>query len=626
MSDTISLSDFFDAVPDERWDELATATLKGRDPERLVKTTRDGIDVRPIYFASDSGARRASARRGPWTISQRYEAPSLALVREAMQTDAERGVESAWIRRDIMGVPIQSAEDLEHITRHFFEAGGDEIVLDAGGDALMPAVALKALEGWKSARVYADPIAHLAVEGELPRSAFEELFEAVRHAENIAVGALSGVSYHAHGATAAQEIAAILASGAEVARRAIEDDDVDAWFDQVTLITATTSQTFESIAKIRALRWVWSKLRAGFHLDPAPSRVHVLTSPVSLTRFDPWTNMLRATAQCFAAAVGGADAITVLPFDSAAGIPDEMGRRVATNVHHVLHEESHLTATSDPAAGTYLIESLTDALARKAWSIFQEIESEGGMVAALENGHFQARIEEVWEEREVGIHHRRPTLVGISDYAPLERGQIERQARQVWEVSWEEGPRPGFEELREEYREGGAWYEFESQEPGWECEASAAVREAADFEDLRERALEHQAITSQAPKVFMANIGPLARHNARAGFTRRYLEALGLIPEGEQGFEAARKVVEEFRESGARAAAICGADADYAEHAEEFARALVEAGARVVIYAGRPDTEAQTSLEAAGVTDFIYMGFDAMRVGLSIFDGMEVAR
>lgn len=626
MDEKLKLQELFEQVAPGQWEDLATSTLRGKDPATLVRETRDGLAVEPIYFESKGSIGRVSAKTGRWTASQRYDATSLAPVRAAMKADAGRGVGSAWIRRDIMGVPIQTRADLEHLVGPFIEAGGQELIMDVGGDALMPLVALQSVEGWQSARVYADPVAHLATEGELPRSAFEELFEAVRNAGDVHVGAVSGIAYHARGATAAQEIAAILATGAEVSRRAIEKENVDAWFSQVTLVTAVTSDIFESIAKMRALRHVWAKLRAGFGLEPHEARVHACTSSVSLTRLDPWGNMLRATAQCFAAAVGGADAITVLPFDWLVGIPDETGLRIAANVHNVLDEESHITATSDPALGSYALDTLSDSIARASWELFRQIESTGGILEYLQKGHFQDRIEEAWEAREVGLRHRQPTLVGLSDYAPPDRDRIQREQKSVWEPTGKTGARPEFSELSSEFGSGGPWYEYATQDVGWRCEATAAVTEAAEFEELRDRAFDHEQHSQEPILVFMANVGPLNRYTARAGFARRYLESLGISSIGEEGFEAAQQLGDAFEESDAVAAVICGHDEDYAEHAIDFAGALKAAGARVVMYAGRPSEERTAELESAGVTHFIYTGFDAVRVGLSVFDSLEIVR
>ena len=111
-----------------------------------------------------------------------------------------------------------------------------------------------------------------------------------------------------------------------------------------------------------------------------------------MAKRDPWTNMLRTTTACAGAAFGGADAITVLPFSWALGVPDRFARRVARNTQLVLQEESSLGRVADPVGGSWYVESLTDELARKAWDLFQEIERTGGLVAALTNGAFQKNV------------------------------------------------------------------------------------------------------------------------------------------------------------------------------------------------------------------------------------------
>ena len=133
-------------------------------------------------------------------------------------------------------------------------------------------------------------------------------------------------------------------------------------------------------------------------------------------------NMLRATTEALAAAVGGADTICVAPFDEPLGAPDDFSRRIARNVQIILQEEAHLTQIVDPAGGSYAVESLTDELAHAAWAVFQEIERHGGMLAALESGFVQSSIAEVAARRATALARRRDVLVGVNQFAkPAEK-------------------------------------------------------------------------------------------------------------------------------------------------------------------------------------------------------------
>ncbi len=140
---------------------------------------------------------------------------------------------------------------------------------------------------------------------------------------------------------------------------------------------------FLTIAKFRALRKLWTRVEDACGLTPEPAFVSAETAWRMMARRDPHVNILRATIAAFAAALGGADAITVLPFTAALGLPDRFARRIARNTQLVLLEESHLAKVADPAAGSGALEDLTDQLCHAAWGLFRDIEAAGGIAAAL---------------------------------------------------------------------------------------------------------------------------------------------------------------------------------------------------------------------------------------------------
>ena len=147
-----------------------------------------------------------------------------------------------------------------------------------------------------------------------------------------------------------------------------------------------------------------------------------------LTRRDPWVNMLRATIGCFAAAVGGAGAVTVAPFDAAIGLPDDFARRVARNTHAVLHDESSLARVTDAAGGSWFVESLTDELAQAAWAVFTELERAGGVLAALDSGAVDDLLAQTRARRADDVAHRRAPITGVSEYAYVDEKPVSRSA------------------------------------------------------------------------------------------------------------------------------------------------------------------------------------------------------
>ena len=204
----------------------------------------------------------------------------------------------------------------------------------------------------------------------------------------------------------------------------------DAAFGQLEFRYAATADQFATIAKLRAARRLWARVaqQCGVTADAGGQRQHAVSSWSMMTRRDPWNNILRATLACFAAGVGGADAITVAPFDAAIGQPDRLARRVARNVHALLVEESHVARVIDPAGGSWYVEDLTEQLAVKAWAWFQEIERSGGLRAALAAGLVADRLA---ASRERAAGRAGPTAGGRhrGQRVPADRRDPAQQAR-----------------------------------------------------------------------------------------------------------------------------------------------------------------------------------------------------
>ena len=178
------------------------------------------------------------------------------------------------------------------------------------------------------------------------------------------------------------------------------------------------------MAKFRALRRLWARVEQACGLAPKPVFVAAETAWRMLTRRDAYVNMLRATMATFAAGLGGANAITVLPHTLALGLPDAFARRVARNTQLVLLEESNLAKVSDPAAGSGGIEKLTQATVQAAWSLFQEIEKAGGVFAALEQGLIQSKVAATRKAREANVARRKDVLTGASEFPNLHESQV----------------------------------------------------------------------------------------------------------------------------------------------------------------------------------------------------------
>jgi methylmalonyl-CoA mutase len=445
----------------------------------------------------------------------------------------------------------------------------------------------------------ADPLGYAARTGahdqaaELRREAAELAARCATGHPGLRAYVVDALPYHEAGAGPAQELGCSLAAGVAYLRDMTEAGlPVEAACAQLEFRYAATADQFTTIAALRAARRLWARVAqaCGAVPEAGAQRQHAVTSPVMMTRRDPWVNMLRTTVATLAAGAGGADAVTVLPFDDALGLPDAFARRIARNTSSILLEESQLAGVIDPAGGSWYVEALTDELARAAWSWFQEIEGAGGMAAALRDGLVAERLREGWAERSAALARRKEPVTGVSEFPDLDQRPLPRQAAPQ---------RPG----------GGL----------------PRVRRDDAFEALRARSDARLAATGARPALFVAALGPASAHTARVSFVSNLLQAGGIRPVHDPVTVDADSVGEAFARSGATVACVCSSDELYAERGAATAAALKAAGAGRVLLAGRPAAGPREEYLAAGVDEFVFAGGDAVATLTSLLDRMGVS-
>ena len=374
------------------------------------------------------------------------------------------------------------------------------------------------------------------------------------------------------GASAVEELGCSLAAGVGLpaGARPTAGCRVDEAFGQLEFRYAATADQFTTIAGLRAARRLWDRVGevSGASPDVRAQRQHAVTSSVMTTQRDPWVNMLRTTVACFAAGVGGADVVTVQPFDAALGLPDAFSRRIARNTQSLLVEEGHLARVLDPAGGSWYVESLTDALAQAAWDWFTEIERAGGLAAALDSG-LVARP----DRRRLGRPRR-------SGWPPAPTRSPASASSPTWPRSCPTGEPAG----RRCRRPAG-------------CPGCAPPQE---FEALRDRADAAGRAAGGLPGDDRP--GRPAHRPGRASPPTCSRPAASATPSGD-GADGPR------RRAATTVACICGTDKDYAESAgRRWPRELRAAGATQVWLAGKPE------LAVDGVDGYVFAGCDALDV------------
>ncbi len=609
-AENLSLAAEFPPATREDWLKLVAAALKGAPfDKKLVGRTYDDLRIEPLSArAADARPIAARALATPWQVLARVDHPDPTAANAEARHEIENGatgvsvVFAGAIGSYGHGVDASPAA----LTRLFEDIhldAGISIELDLGPHAtqaprlLAELIARQGLApGATAIRFGIDPIGALAAAGASPLS-WRETAPAL--ADIIADLAQRGFTgpfaaadarpIHDAGGSEAQELAFALASTTAYLR-ALEAGGIalDAARKMIFFRLAVDADQFLSIAKLRAMRLLWARVEAACGLAPKPAFVSAVTAWRMMTRRDPWVNLLRATVATFAAGVGGADAITALPFTGALGLPDRFARRMARNTQLILLEEANVAKVADPAVGAGAIEDLTGQLCRAAWALFQEIEAAGGAVAALETGLVQRKVVAVRAAREAAIATRRDPLTGTSAFPDI--AEVPVAVLDVAPVA----PAP-------------------QATAKISVEALPRIRLAEPYEGLRDRSDRVLVATGSRPKIFLANLGTLAEFTARATFARNFFEAGGIEAVTNEGFAGTGEMAAAFRVSGAKLACLCSSDAVYQTQAPNAARALSAAGAQHLYLAGRP-RELEATLQQAGIKEFIYVGCHALKI------------
>ncbi|MFI6460520.1 methylmalonyl-CoA mutase family protein [Streptomyces sp. NPDC050528] len=595
--DGLSLAAEFPDATHEQWQRLVEGVLRksgkevsGAAAEDALSTSlEDGLRARPLYTADDSapdpglpgfapfvrGGRAEGNTVGGWDVRQRHTTAD----NTAVLGDLENGVTSLWLVTGERGIPVASlGTTLDGV---FLDLA--PVALDAGSEVEPAASELLRLYEERgvapeAARgtLGADPLGFAARTGNegFPFAPVAAL--ARRCAEGypgLRALTVDALPYHEAGGSAAQELGASLATGVAYLRELTEAGlSVEQAVGQLEFRYAATADQFLTIAKLRAARRLWARVTEVCGA-PGGQMQHAVTSPVMMSRRDPWVNMLRTTVATLAAGVGGAESVTVLPFDHALGLPDAFARRIARNTSTILVEESHLSRVIDPAGGSWYVERLTDELAHAGWEFFQHIEQQGGQAAALRSGSLRDDLAATWATRSAKLAKRREPITGVSEFPNLTERLPER------------APAPA--------------------EPSG---GLPRVRRDEAYEELRARSDAHLAATGSRPRIFLAALGPAAAHTARLSFASNLFQAGGIEP----------VTTGSFADSGATEACLCSSDALYEEQAATVAGELKAAGAGHVFLAGRPG-------QYSGVDAYVFAGCDAVAVLSATLDRMGVS-
>ena len=595
-----SLSDGFPLVDRSEWEALAEAGLQGRTLASLTTTTADGIEIAPVYAgdlcAGDTdrhvrgpvglpgigdrtrGSRAAGQTATGWDVRALVSDRGVAAANATVLDELARGSTSVLL--DVRAIGIESLDDLDAVL-----AG---VHLEMATVALLPGPDGVTAAGWlldlwerrstasgdRAGLLGLDPIgvaarhggARTTAGGSFLGNAVLALVDRSRDLPGVRAFSLDGTVYADAGASDARELGWTTAVGVAVLRALVDHGlTVDEALDQISFTWSADADQFRTICRLRAARRLWARVaEASGATDEHWGQVqHATGSTVDLTCRDPWGNLLRGTVAAFAAGVGGADAVTVRPFDSGLGRPNEFGRRTARNTQLLLLEESALASVVDPAGGSWYVEDLTRRMAEVAWDRFRDIEAVGGANAALTSGLMEAEAAACWTARRARLVTRSEIVTGVSEFPNLDESPVERPVA----LPASDGLLP----LRRR------------------SEPFEALRDAADA-------------AAEVPTVRLVTVGSSADHNVRSTFATNLYAVAGIhaLP-GADG--------------GSSLAVVCGSDADYARDGVAVVTGLREEGVDRVHLAAHPgalEDDLVAALRDAGVDQFVHAGLDVV--------------
>ena len=649
--------------------KMFTKTYEGItfDPMYTRKHTEDILPKGVMPGMGDylRGVDAAGYIGKPWGIAQACDETLPAENNELLRHEHDKGATIYHIVLDTAsrtgvdarqaeavgdtGTSVTTVEDM-HVLLTGLDLAKFPLYVYAGANAV-PLLALVAAarraagEDMAEVRgiVGADPIGALAADGKLPASLdahYDSLAAAARwatvNAPHLRTVFVRSDVYSNGGANDVQEVASVLATATAYLRALCERGlTIDEAASQIAFAFSMGANFFLQIAKLRAVRPLWAQIVGAFggSAEAQKMRIHARPALFFKTIYDPYVNMLRNTTEIFSGVVGGIDSFESAPFDEPIRKGDEFSRRIARNVQIMLQEEFGLLQPIDPAGGSWAVETLTRQMKEKIWAEFQRIEKEGGIIAALRAGSLQESVAAVLAARFKNADLRRDRIVGNNMYPNMTETLLETRAEDTAALKAQRTADidaylsdidvkhldEALASLRQAHSVDNAVEAalagatiaelMTAVTEGNGAETVTAIaphRWSERFEALRQRTEEYKAEKNDNVKIFLANMGPIPQHKARADFTTGFLQVGAFEVLGNDGFKTVEEAADAARASGADAVVICSTDATYPEIVPALAPKLHEVlpKARVFLAGAAPKDLLETYKEA-GIDEYI---------------------
>lgn len=586
----------FSPVNKAQWRGKIIEDIKGADfDKKLIWHTGEGFDVQPFYTPEDLTilkylqthpgkfpfVRGNKVKRNLWKVNQLIRVTEIEKAHHEALNAIKNGVDSLTLNFD-------KNPDFRTFEKLFDQVDGEKTELNfkAANSLELPALIEKLAKkhSWETSRlkgsIHCDPLSTLTLNGTAPEfSKAESLLKIITTLPAFHCITIDAEIFHNSGGSIVSEMAFALSTG-NAYMQYFTEKGFEARYTayKMHFNFATGSNYFMEIAKIRAFRYLWAKILQAYGLAEKDSTtyIHTVNSFRNKTVYDPYVNMLRTTTETMSASLGGADSITVLPYDTVFEEPYEAARRVARNQQAILREESFFNKVADPAAGSYYIENLTHNLIQKAWGLFLEVEETGGYEEAFKHGFIQKHIRKEAITKDLKIAQRKQVILGVNQF-----------------------PNPQ-EHLQQDFPDK-VFSTPEHDESG-EIQPLKPYRAAAAFESLR-RQTDLFSMKNKRPAVWLFTYGDLSKRHARAQFAGNFFACAGYEIIDHPGFSTLEEGIAAAQNDKPEIVVLCSSDEEYETIAIPVFEALNKAC--IVVLAGYPQKLFET-LKTSGIQYFIH--------------------
>lgn len=612
LSPLSGLHDDFPEMPLSKWEEAVSKALKGGQAQDLNRLLPGDIEIAPLYTPAHAAHKTDCHIAGQgidrifsgWPSGAVYQDPDLTRSNARIHADLQGGCNAITLswpgkNKDQIGLPLYNLKDMEAVLKDIAPSY-ITTSLRAGSD-FFPAAILqlalweKTVDGGSAeerhnikGHLNIDPLGSLAKTGNLPTSldqAYLDMAEisayAVQHFSKVTSVAVDGSPYYEAGANDVQTLANMLSTATSYLRALTDHGlSLESAFDQIQLIYPIGCDFFLSIAALRCLSDLWTRIGQACGLEhPATPKITALMSQRVLTKYDPWVNLLRASVICCAAGIGGASQIALRPYDAKHGLPSDFAHRLMRNIQLMAQEESGLHKVADPAGGSWAVESLTTQLAEKAWQKFQQIEADGGLFACLSSGQIAAECQNSRDALRAQIASRAIPITGVTEFPAQTEAPLEPQPDAPILPAKPTQALPLDSRDIRDLIEASILKQAniaDIQQAGLNQATAGETLSTADyvlpqfylaeeFETLRDH-----VTAAHLPPIQLIALGNLADHTARVNFAKNALQTVGLTTEDillDQDPDAVKAALSADDQT---VILICGTDAAYEAHLSDL--------------------------------------------------------